>query len=249
MLEVMGLAAYVIVVIAVGIKLYVKTDGWMTKIDRVTPFVKTSTVVKYGFLAFILALFLEGVLLFVFRSESTTVMMIALVMGVGFIEEGAKLLSYFSSKGSDMYRWHLTVKVALAFAVVEAILYGLALFFSGNILGALLRIIVVMFHVAFTTIALGDVMRGDPLLGYLKASVLHSLYDAPVLLAIVGAPVLIVVLISTVALIYTYSSVDDAFGRAYSRAQHELEKRKREAQEFWREKGVGTAGSDLTSLP
>ncbi len=249
MLEVMGLAAYVIAVIVVGIKLYFKTDGWMAKIDRVTPFVETSTVVKYGFLAFILALFLEGVLLFVFRSESTTVMIIALVMGVGFIEEGAKLLPYFSSKGSEMYRWHLTVKVALAFAVVEAILYGLALFFSGNILGALLRIIVVMFHVAFTTIALGDVMRGDPLLGYLKASVLHSLYDAPVLLAIVGAPVLIVVLISTVSLIYTYSSVDGAFGRAYNRAQHELEKRKREAQEFWREKRVGTAGSDLTSLP
>ncbi|WP_297499736.1 hypothetical protein [Thermococcus sp.] len=249
MLGVISLVGYVIAVIVVGIKLYFKTDGWMTKVDRITPFVETSTVVKYAFLAFILALFLEGVILYLFRFESMTAMLLALVIGVGLIEEGAKLLPYFSSKGTELYRWHLTVKVALAFAVIEAVLYGVILFFTGNILGALLRVIVVMFHVAFTAIALGDVLMGDPLLGYMKASALHSLYDAPVLLAFAGIPVLVVAIVSTVALIYTYSSVDDAFGRAYSRAKRELEERKRKAQEFWKERGVEVIGSDLTSSP
>ncbi|WP_297509087.1 PrsW family glutamic-type intramembrane protease [Thermococcus sp.] len=247
MLEVMGLIGYVIAVVIVGIKLYFKTDGWMAKVDRVTPFVETSTVVKYALLAFILALFLEGAILYLFHSESLTVTLLALVLGVGLIEEGAKLLPYLSSRGSELYRWHLTVKVALAFAVIEAVLYGLVLFFSGNIFGALIRIIVVMFHVAFTTIALGDALEGDAVLGYLKASALHSLYDAPVLLAFAGAPVLIIAVVSVIALIYTYSSVDEAFGRAYAKAKRELEERKRKAQEFWAERGVEVAGSDLTS--
>ncbi len=247
MLEVMILVGYVIFVVGIGIKLYSKTDLWMSKLDRITPFVETYLVIKYGLFAFFFAVVLETLILFLFGSGSPLVLIVALSVGVGFIEEGAKLMPYFISKGKKLYRWHLTIKVALAFALIEAVLYGIMLFFSGNILGALLRIIVVMFHIAFTAIALADVLRGDSLAGYLKASVLHSLYDAPVLLALAESSAVVIAVLSIVAVVYTYLNVDEAFGSVYAMAKRELEERRRKAQEFWAKSEMGVSESDFTS--
>lgn len=170
----------------------------------------------------------------------------------GFVEEGAKLLPYLRS-GDKLYRWRLTVKVALIFAVIEAVLYGVTLFFSGNILGALLRVVVVMYHVSFTVIALEMALRGSLLSGYLKAALLHTLYDAPVFVTLAALDLSpLASILGIAAIVYTYYRVDEAFGLAHRKAREALEERKRKAREFWEGRGISLAeddGGEFTSSP
>ncbi|WP_367884086.1 hypothetical protein [Thermococcus sp. JCM 11816] len=150
------LILYLISALLVGIKLYGKVDNWLSTLDRITPIVETGKALKYGFLAFMLAVVLELLALYFIFSDAG---LLFLPLVAGFVEEGVKLFPYLRG-GDELYRWRLTVKVALIFAVIEAVLYGVTLFFSGNILGALLRVVVVMYHVSFTAIALEMALRG-----------------------------------------------------------------------------------------
>ncbi len=164
---------------------------------------------------------------------------------VGFTEEGSKLIPYFRRSGDVLLRWRLSLKVALSFAIAEAVLYSIGLLIRGNILGIPLRIIVIMFHVSFTAIALQGALWGTAFAGYLKASLLHTFYDAPVfvLLGLGGdLPVLLTVIISTAGIVYTYHIVDEAFRRPYTLAMERMEEKKREAQQL-REETWLTEGS------
>ena len=231
MLELMALIAYVIVVIAVGIKLYSKANPWIAKVEGVLPFVERGEVIKYALVAFLLASLVELGTLYALRN-STALLALAFPLSVGLIEEGAKLIPYFSG-GETLRRWHLTIRVAFTFAVIEAVLYGVALLARGNVFGALLRVVVVIFHVAFTAVALEDALRGSLIRGYLKASLIHALYDAPVFSLVLGkGAVVLVVTASIIALLYTYGELDEAFGLAYSLGKRKLEERKAITEEF-----------------
>jgi hypothetical protein len=227
---------YVAVVALIGIKLYSKVGGWLNKLDPILPRVRGSDSFKYGVFAFVLAVFIEGIALYLFRGSGLFLGFFPLV--VGFTEEGAKLIPFFASRAGRLYRWRLAVNVAFTFAVIEAILYGLALLFTGNIVGAILRAVVVMYHVAFTVLALESSLRGSPVGGYVGASLLHALYDAPLFVAFFGnnIAVLLTVFLSLGALIYTYRKVDEAFGLVFYLVKRELEERKRESEEYWAER-------------
>jgi hypothetical protein len=242
------LGTYLIFAIVVGIKLYPKTDRWLSVLDRITPEVSTSKALKYGLLAFGGAALIE--LIALYFSSGATFLVLPLI--VGFSEEGMKLAPYLSG-GDELYRWRLTTKVALIFAIIEALLYGIALLFSGNVIGALLRLIVVTYHVSFTAIALGGALKGSLVSGYLKASLLHALYDAPVF-AMISAPSLspVIVPLGIGAVVYTYYRVDEAFGLTHRKARRALEKRKRKAEEFWNERRIvlnESEGDDFISSP
>ncbi|MBP1911284.1 hypothetical protein [Thermococcus stetteri] len=244
------LVLYLIFAVGVGITLYMKTEGWLSSLDRITPEVGTGKALKYSLLAFAGAAFFELVVLYLISSNKMAFLVLPLV--AGFVEEGAKLSPYLRS-GDELYRWRLTIKVALIFAVIEAGLYGITLFFSSNVIGALLRVIVVMYHVSFTAIALEGALKGSLFSGYLKAALLHALYDAPVLVTL-AVPSLspLASILGIAAIVYTYYSVDEAFGLAYRRAKEALEERKRKAEEFWEEKGMSLTeegSADITSLP
>lgn len=239
MIEVMALVVYIVAVVVVGIKLYFRADWWLSKLDRVLPEANTGKAAVYAVLAMLAVGVLEVAVMYVLRN-SQLLLAIALPLAVGLIEEGAKLLPYFLKGGDTLRRWRFTVKVALVFAIAEALLYGIALLASGNLLGAALRVIVVMFHVTFTAIALASALRGSPIGGYLKASLLHGLYDAPIFSLLTGNTILIVlmVLLGFGAVAYTYLQVDDAFGIAHSLGERAIEERKRKAREFWEERGI-----------
>ncbi|WP_054840825.1 protease PrsW [Thermococcus peptonophilus] len=247
------LILYLIFAVFVGVKLYGKTNSWLSELDRITPpIVETGKALKYGFLAFGGAAVLELLVLYPISSDAG---LLFLPLVAGFVEEGAKLSPYLRG-GDELYRWRLTVKVALIFAVIEAVLYGITLFFSGNILGALLRIVVVMYHVSFTAIALEDALKGSLLSGYLKAALLHTLYDAPpvfVTLAISDLSPPLASIMGIAAIVYTYYHVDEAFGVAHRMARRALEERKKKAQEFWNERGgisfSEDDGMEFTSSP
>jgi len=238
-IEVMALVVYIVAVVVVGVKLYFRADWWVSKLDRVLPEVNTGKAAAYAVLAILTASILEIVVMYALRN-SQILLALAFPLAVGLIEEGAKLLPYFLKKGDALRRWRFTVKVALIFAIVEALLYGIVLLASGNLLGAALRVIVVMFHVTFTAIALASALRGSPIRGYLKASLLHGLYDAPVFSFLAGNTILTVLmaLLGLGAVAYTYLQVDDAFGIAHTLGERAIEERKKEAREFWEERGM-----------
>ncbi|NJF26086.1 hypothetical protein [Thermococcus sp. Bubb.Bath] len=236
----LALVTYVLVVVIVGIKLYFKADSWLKKVDRVMPPAEGGAVAGYTIIALALSIIIELGAFYGFRN-SPILLAFVFPLIVGFTEEGSKLLPYFVWKGDVLRRWRLSIKVALSFAIVEAVLYSIFLLLAGNILGIILRVIVIMFHVSFTAIALWGALRGFALEGYLKASILHALYDAPVfvLLALRSDLVtLLTVLISTAGVIYTYNSVDWAFRRPYKMAMERIEEKKREAQQFWEDMGI-----------
>ncbi|AMQ18539.1 hypothetical protein A0127_04835 [Thermococcus peptonophilus] len=243
------LILYLIFAVFVGVKLYGKTNSWLSELDRITPIVETGKALKYGFLAFGGAAVLELLVLYPISSDAG---LLFLPLVAGFVEEGAKLSPYLRG-GDELYRWRLTVKVALIFAVIEAVLYGITLFFSGNILGALLRIVVVMYHVSFTAIALEDALKGSLLSGYLKAALLHTLYDAPVFVTLAISDLSpLASIMGIAAIVYTYYHVDEAFGVAHRMARRALEERKKKAQEFWNERGISFSeddGMEFTSSP
>lgn len=249
MVSVIMLILYLISALLVGIKLYGKVDNWLSTLDRITPIVETGKALKYGFLAFMLAVVLELLALYFIFSDAG---LLFLPLVAGFVEEGVKLFPYLRG-GDELYRWRLTVKVALIFAVIEAVLYGVTLFFSGNILGALLRVVVVMYHVSFTAIALEMALRGSLLSGYLKAALLHTLYDAPVFVTLAASDLSpLASILGIVAIVYTYYRVDEAFELAHRKAREALEERKRKAREFWEGKGISLAedeGGEFTSSP
>jgi RsiW-degrading membrane proteinase PrsW (M82 family) len=236
----LALITYVLVVVIVGIKLYFKTDSWLKKVERVIPPADSGAVAGYTLIALTLSMIIEIGALYGLRN-SPVLLAFGLPLIVGFTEEGSKLLPYLVWKGDVLRRWRLSIKVALAFAIVEAVLYSIFLFLAGNILGVLLRIIVIMFHVSFTAIALWGALRGSALGGYLKASILHAFYDAPVfVLLALGSDfaTLFTVLVSTVGIIYTYNTVDWAFRKPCNMAIERIEEKKREAQQFWEERGI-----------
>ncbi len=218
MFEALLLASYLIFVIAVGLGVVVRVKGWLADIDRVLPTVGRGTAVVYGFMAIILAMVLEFIIVLGFGGSSLR-LMVALAVGVGPIEEGVKVLPFFLVGGERLVRWRITMNVALTFAIVEGSLYGALLLFNGDLIGALFRVVVIMFHVVWTAVALEGALNGSLPVGYLKASVLHSLYDAPVLLALAGADLVVLIpitLVSGVAVLLTYRGINGAFGAAYS---------------------------------
>lgn len=240
----LALLLYVLVVTIVGIKLYFKTSSWLRKVDKVMSPANSGPVAGYTLLALALSMIIELGALYEFRN-SPLLIAFALPLLIGFTEEGSKLIPYFMRSGDALLRWRLSLKVALSFAIVEAVLYSIYLLLRGNILGIFLRIIVIMFHVSFTAIALGGALEGTALEGYLKASLLHAFYDAPVFVLLgLGSdlPVLLTVLISTAGIVYTYHIVDGAFRGPYAMAMERLEEKKREAQQFWEGMGI-TGGS------
>ncbi len=239
MIEVMALVVYVTAVVVVGIKLYFRADEWLAKVDRVLPETSTGKAAVYAVLAMLTAGVLEVAVMYAL-GDSQLLLAIALPLGVGLIEEGAKLIPYFLKGGDTLRRWRFTIKVALVFAIAEALLYGIVMLASGNLLGAALRVIVVMFHVTFTAIALASALRGSPIGGYLKASILHGLYDAPIFSILTENTVLIVLmtLLGFGAVVYTYLQVDDAFGTVHRFGERAIEERKKKAKEFWEERGI-----------
>ena len=239
MIEVMALVVYLVAVVVVGIKLYLRADWWLSKLERVLPEVNTGKAAIYAVLAMLAAGVLEVAVMYALR-DFQLLLAIVLPLAVGLIEEGAKLLPYFLKKGDALRRWRFTVRVALVFALAEALLYGIGLLASGNLLGAALRVIVVMFHVTFTAIALASTLRGSPIKGYLKASILHGLYDAPAFSILTGNTLLTILtaLLGFGAVVYTYLHANDAFGIAHSLGEKAIEERKKEAREFWGERGI-----------
>ncbi|ASJ08033.1 hypothetical protein A3L11_01840 [Thermococcus siculi] len=239
MIEVIVLVLYSIMVLVVGVKLYFRADWWLVKVDRVLPEVSTGKAAVYAILIMLIAGVLEVAVMYVLQ-EFQLLLALAFPLVVGLIEEGAKLLPYFLKKGDVLRRWRLTFKVALVFAIAEAVLYGIALLASGNLLGALLRIIVVMFHVAFTSIALASALGGSPVKGYLKASILHGLYDAPIfsVLAENNSLSVLMSLLGFGAMVYTYIHINDAFEIVHTIGERAVEERKKEARRFWEEKGI-----------
>jgi RsiW-degrading membrane proteinase PrsW (M82 family) len=218
MFETVLLALYILLTVVVGIKVSVKVRGRLMELGGVLPEVSQWTAAVYGILAILLAVGLEIVVVLGFGG-SVLRLMVALAFAVGPIEEGVKVLPFLLDGREKPARWRLTLNTALMFALMESSLYGAVLLLSGNLIGALFRIVVIVFHVAWTAIALEGALNESLMRGYLKASLLHSLYDAPALLAIAGAGVGILLpltFISGAALLITCAKVDDAFEAAYS---------------------------------
>ena len=217
---------YAFMAIIFGVKIFAKTLSWLAETDRtVFPFSNLS-VIGWGVVAFITALLLEFAVMYPLWGSSA--MFLALALFVGPIEEGAKLLPFLFSREKDtMTRWRLTLKVALFFGIIEALMYFVVLASRGNILGGFLRLIILMFHVAWTAVALESALRGSLLEGYLRASLLHSLYDAPVLLLYFGWGIAgIVALGGMWAIFNLYNSLDGAFRFAMDYERRLLERRR-----------------------
>lgn len=221
------IVVYVLIAIGVGIQMFFKTVSWLSETDRTVFPVPFYSVLGWGIVAFFTAMVLESLVLRFSREISTA--MLALAIVVGPIEEGAKLLPFVVKQDENaMTRWHLTVRTALFFGIIEALMYFVLLISMGNFFGAILRGVVVMFHVAWTAIALEGALRGSLWDGYLKAALLHCLYDAPIMLIYpLGGLAGLIVPVSIAALIYINGAVDDAFGFAVSYAR-KLVERKRE---------------------
>ena len=218
MIGVFLVVIYTLLAVVVGIKVFFKTSSWLSKMEGLVPPVPLHSAIGWGIVAFLLALGFEGLILF---SSGMTTGMLILTFLVGPIEEGAKLLPFVAKeRESTLVRWHLTIRTALVFGILEALLYFWPLVSMGNLLGAIFRFVVVMFHVVFTAIALEGALRGSLWEGYLKAALLHSLYDAPALLLyIMGDLAGFVAPLSMVALIYIHNSVDEVFGSAVNYAR------------------------------
>ncbi|NJE05353.1 PrsW family intramembrane metalloprotease [Thermococcus sp. M36] len=232
-METLLLPAYLIVVLAVGVKVFDAVLKWIGTVDYVVPpRWRERRPHLYGVVAIVTVVVLESIVLVAFGGSAVSAA-IALTVFVGPIEELSKLLPFWAVRGTQLVRWRVTISAAMTFAVIEAVLYGIVLIITGNILGALLRIIVVTFHVLWTTIALEDALKGRAFVGYLKSSLLHSLYDAPVIMVLVGVSATITVpltLAGILAVIYMYRRVDGAFGYAYSIGRREIEERRRKTE-------------------
>ncbi|WP_297459294.1 hypothetical protein [Thermococcus sp.] len=248
MLEVILLVLYLIAVIVIGIRLYFRADYWTVDLERILPTIDTKRAVLYAILGIVIASFLEIIPLFLLHGSP---LMLAAVfpLFVGFVEEGVKLIPYLVERGDVLRRWNLTIKTAFMFALIEAVLYGITLFLAGNFLGAVLRVVVIMFHVTFTAIALASALRGSIVRGYLKAALLHGFYDAPIFGFLSGNRWLEIVftLLGLGAVLYTYLTVDDAFEIAHDLGLKAIEERKRRTREFWEERGIEL--DDLNPLP
>ncbi|GAB6134489.1 PrsW family glutamic-type intramembrane protease [Thermococcus prieurii] len=216
---------YVLLAIFLGVRIFTKTLSWFAETDRTVVPVSTASMVGWGFLAFFLALILEAIVLYSFRGGTTAFVLLAIL--VGPIEEGAKLLPFVAKrKETPMRRWSLTVKTAFVFGSIEAVMYFLLLISRGNLLGALFRMIVMMFHVAWTAVALEDALRGSLMKGYLRASLLHGLYDAPMLLLYAGNSAGVPLILAGIwAIVYLYHSIDGAFEFAVSYARKAVARR------------------------
>ncbi|WP_297514214.1 hypothetical protein [Thermococcus sp.] len=238
---------YLIAAIAVGVKVFTRTISWLPETDRVMYMVSLSIGFAWGFLTVVVAVVVEGVILYtVYSHLGLAAALAVLAITVGPIEEGAKLIPYVAKKNeSELYRWNLTIKAALAFGVIEGIGYFLLLFFSGNPIGAFVRLIVIAFHVLWTAIALEEALRGDLLRGYLKASAVHSLYDAPAMLLLAGAGPLagLIALVSLGALVYMYKASETSFRFAYEYAKRKIEEKRRAEAEITSLIEAGTISS------
>jgi len=230
--------AYVTLAVFFGVKVFTKTLSWFAETDRAVLPISTASVVGWGVVAFFLALVMEAVILYSFWERAAAVVVLAIF--VGPIEEGAKLLPFVvKRKEAPARRWSLTVKTAFVFGFIEAVMYFIILFSRGNLLGALFRVIVMMFHVAWTAVALEDALKGSLLRGYLRASLLHGLYDAPMLLLYAGNPAGAPLTVAGIwAIVYLYRSIDGAFKFAVSYAKRSAARRREVADSH-----------DLTSSP
>jgi len=221
------IAVYVFIAIGVGIRVFFRTISWLSESDRAVFPVPFYSVLSWGITAFFVAMILE--MLVLKFSPEISIAMLVLAIVVGPIEEGAKLLPFALKQDENvMVRWHLTVRTALFFGIIEALMYFVLLISMGNFFGAILRGVVVTFHVVWTAIALEGALKSSLWNGYLRAALLHSLYDAPILLLYpLGGLAGLIVPVSIAALIYINGAVDDAFGFAVSYAR-KLVERKRE---------------------
>ncbi len=105
---------------------------------------------------------------------------------VGPIEEFSKLLPVKMFHEEGWVLWKKTLGTAFFFGLIEAVLYSIMLLIIGVPLMALLRLALVGFHVALTSIAATDLIAEGSWRGYLRASVYHSLYDLPLLVYVGG---------------------------------------------------------------
>ena len=216
---------YILLAVVLGIGVFTKTLSWLAETDRVVFPPSRVSILGWGLVAFVSALFLEFSIIYPFWGSSA--MLLLLAIAVGPIEEGSKLLPYLLIKnGDEMSRWYITLRASLVFGLMEAALYFLVLLSRGNLIGGLLRAIVAMYHVAWTAIALEDALKGSLLRGYLRASLLHGLYDAPVLLLYFsGSFAGLLALGGMWAVVYLYRSLDEAFGFAVRYRTKLLERR------------------------
>ncbi len=65
----LALLLYVLVVIAVGIKLYFKTSSWLKKVDRVMPPADSDAAAGYTLLALALSIIIELGAMYLFRNS------------------------------------------------------------------------------------------------------------------------------------------------------------------------------------
>ncbi|ASJ02535.1 hypothetical protein A3L09_04325 [Thermococcus profundus] len=103
-------------------------------------------------------------------------------MAVGPIEEFSKLLPVKIFHEELWVLWKKAVGTAFFFGLIEAVLYSIVLTVAGEPVMALLRFVLVGFHVALTAISATILLVEGSWGGYIRASVYHSLYDLPVLL-------------------------------------------------------------------
>ena len=239
------LVAYVLAALVVGAVVFRKTWFWLKKAEEVFPAPTLTSVLLWSLTAFFTALLLEALVMYPFWGKSS--MLLALAVAVGPVEEGAKLLPFVASREDLPLRWHLTVRTALAFGVIEAILYLVFLTSTGNLLGAFFRTVVIMFHVAWTALALKDALEGSLAGGYLKASLIHGLYDAPVFLLLMNRTLAGVAAIAAIfALLYLNGAVDEAFRTAIA---HALPKRESNGTDEGQEREGEEENTELTSSP
>ncbi len=231
--------AYVFIALIFGVRIFMKTPSWLAETNRAVFPVSKLLILGWGIIAFVTALLLEFAVIYPLWGSSA--MFLALAIFVGPIEEGAKLLPFVFSRCKDtMTRWRLTLKVALFFGIVEALIYFVVLASRGNLIGGFLRLIILMFHVAWTAVALESALRGSLLEGYLRASLLHGLYDAPILLMPFGGGIAGLLALGGIwAVIKLYNSIDGAFRFAMDYERRLLERRKTT---------FGTLYSDLGTL-
>ncbi|WP_297468906.1 PrsW family glutamic-type intramembrane protease [Thermococcus sp.] len=255
--------AYLLIALIFGVKIFTKTLSWLAETDRAVFPLSNLSIVGWGVVAFVTAFLLELAVMYPLWGSSA--MFLALALFVGPIEEGAKLLPFVFSRGKDrMTRWRLTLKVALFFGIIEALMYFVVLASRGNILGGFLRLIILMFHVAWTAVALESALQGSLLEGYLRASLLHGLYDAPVLLMPFGGEIAGLLALGGIwAIIKLYNSIDEAFRFAVDYEKRLLERRRatvgtiysdsgtpqNEPEEESGEEILEESGEDFTSWP
>ncbi|WP_048811305.1 hypothetical protein [Thermococcus gammatolerans] len=237
MLSLLLLLGYVLLVVVLGSIMLIRGLSWFERLDRVLPMVSERRCFAYGFVAVVVAVIVELSGFFLLKEaiasgtmHSSLLLASIVVLLIGFAEEGAKLIPFVVEKGDTLTRWRFAVRGAFYFGIIEAVLYAFNLLMMGNLIAALLRFLVIMVHVVLTAIALESaIVNGSLRGGYVKASLLHAIYDAPVIFAFLGAgdALILIVPLAMAGFALLFSSLNRVFEVAYVLGKRKIEERRK----------------------